>query len=89
MTAPRFAQIGERRVPTREKAPSTMCDHSENHETSCTATTSHSRTSTESDLQKIRAEMCGWHEVRARGGRGGGKRDVRETDILGRSQVDG
>ena len=80
MTGRRSAQIGERQVhhvrPFRNSRDVVRGDDL-------------TLTSSESDSRMVRAEMCGWHDARARGGPGGGKRNVSETDILGRSQMDG
>ena len=63
MTAPRFAQIGERRA-TKENAPSTMRDHCEIHETSCRATTSQ---------LPVLSQTCGRFELRCAGGTTSGR----------------
>ena len=40
---------------------------------------------TESELRKFRARMHEWYDVKVRGIPGSGKRDVHESEILGRS----
>ena len=40
---------------------------------------------TESELWKIKPKMCDWHDVEVRGIVGGGRRDVLEIEISGRS----
>ena len=42
-------------------------------------------TATDSELRKMRARMCEWHDAKVRDILVSGKRDVRETEILGRS----